>query len=494
MLFGGEPTRVQSSIGRDPVSGVDILTSAILDFDGGVATFTCSTRTETDQRVHVYGTDGRISIGIPFNIPPDRPTRIYVTAGGDPPVAPSDRDSDASTRQIRTRRGGALRGLVLDGAPPPFPPRDAVANLRVIEAIFEAARVTGARDRSRRGVMPGAGSMRGGLMNGTDHGPGGRLAIARGTDGASHLTRRTSPSSPAWSSSAIVVAGCRRSVRWGPASGTDGGALRTAFVEEPPRRARPHVRRRRHVLRRRRRGRLRLRRRRAARPLPRRRRQPGALYRNESPVGGALRFERDPRRRVTDLSRRHRRLSARHRRRRDRRPRRPPGRRERAAARTGRLPVRAGQRALGLRRRRRLDHRLQRDLGGGRDACRRSPSAATWDDAAPQTAVRLRRQRAGPAGRPTARATRRRAAHAGLVHPVDAVQRLGPVGPARPARQQRPPLLRTTSAAGAAVAGRAPGEPPRALHGRRRLGRAAHLGHGHRQLRRHRRRLPGGTT
>ena len=68
--------------------GVDVLTSAILDFPSGQATFTCTTRTETDQRVHVYGTNGRMSIGIPFNIPPDRPTEIYVTAGGDPPVAP----------------------------------------------------------------------------------------------------------------------------------------------------------------------------------------------------------------------------------------------------------------------------------------------------------------------------------------------------------------------------------------------------------------------
>ena len=55
----------------------------------GIATFTCSTRTETDQRVHVYGTEGRISIEIPFNIPPDRPTRVSVIAGGDPPVAPA---------------------------------------------------------------------------------------------------------------------------------------------------------------------------------------------------------------------------------------------------------------------------------------------------------------------------------------------------------------------------------------------------------------------
>ena len=43
-----------------PTTGVDVLTSAILEFAGGTATFTCSTRVEPDQRVHIYGTTGRL--------------------------------------------------------------------------------------------------------------------------------------------------------------------------------------------------------------------------------------------------------------------------------------------------------------------------------------------------------------------------------------------------------------------------------------------------
>ena len=88
MVFGGEPSRIQASLRRDAATGVDVLISAILDFEGGIASFTCATRSESDQRVDIYGTTGRISIEIPFNIPPDRPTRIRLTAGGDPPVAP----------------------------------------------------------------------------------------------------------------------------------------------------------------------------------------------------------------------------------------------------------------------------------------------------------------------------------------------------------------------------------------------------------------------
>jgi len=139
MLFGGEPSAVRGSILRDPLLGVDVLTSAILVFGAGTATFTCSTRTETDQRVHVYGTEGRISIGIPFNIPPDRQTEVFVSAGGDPPAVPhTDRvvfePVDPYTVQAET-----FAEMVLDGIEPPFPTADAVGNASVIERIFADA-------------------------------------------------------------------------------------------------------------------------------------------------------------------------------------------------------------------------------------------------------------------------------------------------------------------------------------------------------------------
>ena len=141
LLFGGEPSRIQSSIVRDKEMQVDVLTSAILDFPGGQATFTCSTRAETDQRVHIYGTEGRLSIEIPFNIPPDRPTRIHVTAGGQPPVAPATETFEFATADPYTVEAEAFAAMVLDGVPPPFPISDAVANLRVIEQIFDQARM-----------------------------------------------------------------------------------------------------------------------------------------------------------------------------------------------------------------------------------------------------------------------------------------------------------------------------------------------------------------
>jgi len=139
LLFGAEPTGVEASIRRDPASGVDVLTSAILDFDQGIATFTCSTRVEDDQRVHVYGTEGRISIPIPFNIPADRPTEVLLAAGGDPPVAPHVEVLSFAPADPYAVQAERFAAAVLDGGPTPIPPTDAVANLRVIEQIFRVA-------------------------------------------------------------------------------------------------------------------------------------------------------------------------------------------------------------------------------------------------------------------------------------------------------------------------------------------------------------------
>ncbi len=138
MLFGAEPTRVQATITRDRHLGVDTVTSAILGFDAGVATFTCSTRAEPDQRVDIYGTEGRIAIEIPFNIPPDRPTRVFVTAGGDPPVAPATETLTFDTADPYACEADRFAEAILDGVPLPVEPEDAVANMRVIDAIFAA--------------------------------------------------------------------------------------------------------------------------------------------------------------------------------------------------------------------------------------------------------------------------------------------------------------------------------------------------------------------
>jgi predicted dehydrogenase len=140
MLFGEEPSRVSSTVVRDPQTGVDIVTSAILEFGEGVATFSCSTRCEPDQRVHIYGSGGRLSIEVPFNIPTDRPVRLFLASGSSLPTDEAETLTVAPANQY-TLQAERFAAAVLDGAPVPTPPEDGVANMRVIERLLGAARV-----------------------------------------------------------------------------------------------------------------------------------------------------------------------------------------------------------------------------------------------------------------------------------------------------------------------------------------------------------------
>jgi len=77
-LFGKEPVSVSASIEYHPRFEVDILSSAILEFEQGVSVFSCSIQMVDNQRVHVFGTDGSIEFEIPFNPPDDQPVKIWL--------------------------------------------------------------------------------------------------------------------------------------------------------------------------------------------------------------------------------------------------------------------------------------------------------------------------------------------------------------------------------------------------------------------------------
>jgi predicted dehydrogenase len=139
MLYGSEPSEVKAAIRRDETFGTDAVTSVILDFGGRHATFTCSTQLEDDQRVHLQGTTGRLLVEIPYNIPPDLPTRILAFAGGEPPVSPGVVIHEVAAADQYGLQADAFSRAIRDDTPAPTPPEDAVANLMVLERIFADA-------------------------------------------------------------------------------------------------------------------------------------------------------------------------------------------------------------------------------------------------------------------------------------------------------------------------------------------------------------------
>ena len=88
--------------------------------------------------MHFFGTKGRIEIEIPFNAPPDRPTRIFIDSGQDVFGSGITTETFPTCDQY-TLQGDAFSRAVLEGGEVPVPLEDAIENMAVIEAIFRSA-------------------------------------------------------------------------------------------------------------------------------------------------------------------------------------------------------------------------------------------------------------------------------------------------------------------------------------------------------------------
>ena len=141
-LFEREPARVVSLLDRDPAMGTDRLSSAILDFAPGQAIFTCSTQLVPFQRMQVFGTHGRIEIEIPYNIPPDRPSRIFIDDGSQL-AGLSARIEEFQAADQYTIQGDLFSQAILNNEEVAVPLEDACRNMKVIDAVFRSAETGG---------------------------------------------------------------------------------------------------------------------------------------------------------------------------------------------------------------------------------------------------------------------------------------------------------------------------------------------------------------
>lgn len=136
--FRQEPVRVVAAIDRDPVMRTDRLTSGLMEFAGGHAIFTCSTQLIPYQRVHFLGTRGRIEIEVPFNAPPDRPTRIFIDSSGDLSGSGITSESFPVADQY-TLQGEAFAKAIWEDKQPPVAIEDSLGNMAAIDALFQSA-------------------------------------------------------------------------------------------------------------------------------------------------------------------------------------------------------------------------------------------------------------------------------------------------------------------------------------------------------------------
>ena len=133
LIFDSEPQRVLGKIEYDPSFKTDRICSGILDFGRGISTFTCSTQLVPYQRVNIFGTKGRIEIEIPFNAPTEQPCRMLFQF--------NDKIEELEIKicDQYTIQGDLFSLAVLNNENVPTPLEDAVANMKVLEAIIKSA-------------------------------------------------------------------------------------------------------------------------------------------------------------------------------------------------------------------------------------------------------------------------------------------------------------------------------------------------------------------
>lgn len=131
-LFGEEPMRVLGSMDMDPEMNIDRITTAILSFPSGSATFTCATQLARHQSVTIFGTEGKIKVPMPFNPPVEVPTVIHLDKGES-----REKLSFEPCNQY-TIQGDLFSKAIIDNTDVPTGLEDAVSNMEVIDAIKES--------------------------------------------------------------------------------------------------------------------------------------------------------------------------------------------------------------------------------------------------------------------------------------------------------------------------------------------------------------------
>ncbi len=138
-VFGAEPERVVALLERDPEHRVDRLTSALVAFPGGgQLVFTCALQLALYQRVVILGIRGRIEVPVPFTPPREHGCRIVIDTGASLDGSSARVEEFAAVDQYQLQcdlAAAAFRGE----APQEFPIEDAIANMRVIDALYRSA-------------------------------------------------------------------------------------------------------------------------------------------------------------------------------------------------------------------------------------------------------------------------------------------------------------------------------------------------------------------
>ena len=136
-ILGKAPKRVVSLISEHPEFKTDMTTSAILDFDGIRTLFTVSTAVFPQQEVKIFGTEGTVTVTIPFNDISEISGRILF-------------ENNEKCQEIEFKPVNqyllmfeGFADSILNDTPLSIPLTDSLENMKTIDALFKSAETGG---------------------------------------------------------------------------------------------------------------------------------------------------------------------------------------------------------------------------------------------------------------------------------------------------------------------------------------------------------------
>jgi predicted dehydrogenase len=136
--FEAEPIAGAAVSDRDPATGVDRLSSAVLRFPEGQAIFTTGMELVPVQRAQLIGTAGHVELVDPWNPPSDRPTELVVDASPAIERPAAARIAFDAVNQYTVLVEEFVRAARA-GEPGPVPLEDSIRNMAVIDALQRSA-------------------------------------------------------------------------------------------------------------------------------------------------------------------------------------------------------------------------------------------------------------------------------------------------------------------------------------------------------------------
>ena len=136
-ILGKEPKKVIGDAKFDKKFKTDILTSAILDFDGIYSNFIVSTNSSLSQQVFILGTKKSICVENPFNAMPNKNSTVIIYKGKSIYRKENITKIFSKVDQYEKQVSEFSKQL-LNNSPLSFGLNDSKKNMRVIDSLFKS--------------------------------------------------------------------------------------------------------------------------------------------------------------------------------------------------------------------------------------------------------------------------------------------------------------------------------------------------------------------